>query len=478
VPAPCRDAQPKVRCTETLALDSPRGRWVLAVTILGSTVVILDGTVVNVALPAIAKGLSADVAGLQWVLSGYLLTLASLLLLAGELGDRYGRRRVFVAGVVWFGLASALCAIASSVEMLIAARVLQGIGGALLTPGSLAILEVVIRPEDRARAIGAWSGATGIGAAIGPLAGGGIVDAVGWRWIFVVNVPLAAFVAWAATRHVPETTAPPAVGRLDVSGAALATVGLAGVTYALIAAPDHAGAVVLVPAIAGAVALVALIAVERRAVSPMLPLDLFTHRRFAGANIVTFVVYAGLGGVFFLLVVLLQVALGYSPIEAGAATLPVTAMMLLLSSRTGALAQRIGPRLPLTVGPFVIAAGMLLMRTIGPGDDYITGVLPSQVVFGLGLAITVAPVTATALSAAGDDRAGTASAVNNAVARTAQLLALAVLPALAGLSGNDIRVASALEAGFDRALLISAGLSAAGGVLAALMIRGPLQPAD
>jgi EmrB/QacA subfamily drug resistance transporter len=380
--------------------------------------------------------------------------------------------------VLWFGTASALCAIAPSTGVLIAARILQGVGGALLTPGSLAILEVVLRPEDRARAIGMWSGATGIGAAIGPVAGGGIVDAVGWRWIFVINVPLALFVAWIAQRHIPETTAPPAAGKLDLTGATLATVGLAAVTYALTAAPDGMGATVVTIAVVGVVALVSLIVVERREASPMLPLELFKRRRFAGANVVTFVVYGGLGGVFFLLIVLLQVVLGYSPVEAGASTLPITALMLLFSSRAGMLAQRIGPRIPLTLGPLVIAAGMLMMRSIGPGDGYVTGVLPPLIVFGIGLTLTVAPVTATALAAAGDDRAGTASAVNNAVARTAQLLALAVLPAAAGLSGDDLRIPSALLDGFDVAMLISAILAATGGLLAWLTIRGELVPED
>ena len=337
----------------------------------------LDSTVVNVALPDIGRDFDASTSALQWILNGYLLTLASLILLGGSLGDRYGRRRVFVLGIGLFTAASLLCAVAPSVEFLIGARLLQGVGGALLTPGSLALIEAGFRPGDRARAIGAWSGLGGVATALGPLLGGYLIGAISWRAIFVINLPIGVFVAWAAARHVPETSDPTATGRIDLRGAALAALGLAGTTYALIEAPGKgASAAILVTGIGGILALVAFFAGERRSPNPMLPLEIFRSRQFSAANGVTFVVYAALGGVFFLLVSFLQISMGYTPIEAGAASLPVTLLMLLFSARSGALAQRIGARLPLTVGPLVIALGLLAMARIDPGDSYVTAVLP------------------------------------------------------------------------------------------------------
>ena len=417
-----------------LRYESRQGRWVLAVAVLGSGVAFLEATVVNVALPAIGEDLGASTQGLQWILNGYLLTLASLILLGGSLGDRYGRRLVFQIGVIWFTLASAICALAPSVELLVAARVLQGVGGALLTPGSLAILEATFRKEDRARAIGAWSGLGGVAAAVGPLLGGWLIEAVSWRAIFLINLPLGAFVAVMAARHVPETRDPDATGRLDFPGAILAAVGLAATTYALIQAGDDSNNLATILAIAafGVASLVAFILVERRSPAPMMPLGIFASRQFSAANAVTFAVYAALGGVFFLLVAFLQISLDYSPIAAGAATLPVTALMLLFSARSGALAQRIGPRTPLTIGPLVIAAGMLLMLRIDPGDSYVSSVLPAVIVYGIGLTLVVAPVTATVLAAADSRHSGVASGINNAVARVAGLLAVAVLPARRG----------------------------------------------
>lgn len=462
-----------------LRLSSKRGRWVLAVSILGSAVAFLEATVVNVALPEIGRDLDASVSGLQWVLNGYLLTLAGLILLGGTLGDRYGRRRVFSIGVVWFTVASALCALAPSVEVLVAARVLQGIGGALLAPGSLAIIEAVFRSEDRPRAIGAWSALGGVAAAIGPLVGGFLIDATSWRSVFLLSVPLGVFVVVAAARHVPETRDETVTGRLDLSGSVLVTLALAGGTFALVQAPtgDTVAPAVAAGA-AGLAALVAFVVVERRSAHPMLPLEIFSSRQFTSANVLTFIVYAALGGVFFLLVLFLQVSLGYSPIAAGSASLPVTALMLLLSSRAGALAQRIGPRLPLTVGPLLIAVGMLLMSRIEPGDGYVEAVLPAVTVFGLGLAATVAPITATALAASDDRHAGLASGVNNAVARTAQLTAVAALPALAGLTGADFEDPLALADGFQTAMLVTAGVAAAGSVIALATIRNDvLEPA-
>jgi EmrB/QacA subfamily drug resistance transporter len=462
-----------------LTLDSAPGRWVLAVAVLGSGLAFLDGTVVNVALPAMGRDLGASTSALQWIVNGYLLTLASLILLGGSLGDRFGRRRAFVLGVALFTLASLLCAVAPSAGLLVAARLLQGIGGALLTPGSLAMLEASFRRSDRARAIGAWSGLSGVTTALGPLLGGYLVDAVSWRAVFLINLPIGLFVVVMAMRHVPETLDPAASRQLDIRGAALAALGLAGTTYALIEGPDRGmAAVIVLTGAGGAAALVAFLVAERHSPNPMIPLGIFASRQFSAANAVTFAVYASLSGVFFLLVAFLQISIGYSPIAAGAATLPVTALMLLLSARAGALAQRIGPRLPLTVGPLVIAAGMLLMTRIDRGESYLSTVLPAVVVFGLGLTFVVAPVTATVLAAADERHAGIASGINNAVSRVAGLLAVAVLPLVAGLSGDRFYDPAALADGFRVAITTCAVLAVTGGAIAWLTISDDVLHAE
>ena len=444
----------------------------LGITVLGSSIAFLEATVVNVALPAIGEDLGADVAGLQWIINGYLLTLAALILLGGSLGDRYGRRRIFNIGVIWFAAASVLCAVAPNADILIAARVIQGIGGALLTPGSLAIIEATFYPEDRGRAIGAWSALGGVAAAIGPLLGGWLIEAVSWRAIFFINLPIAAFVVWGAERHVPESRDPTITGRLDFPGSALASLALAGLTFTVIQAPVDGfdSPMVLAALVIGLVSAVAFVFVERRSPEPMMPLSIFDSRQFSSANVVTFVVYAAMGGVFFFLVVFLQVSLGYSPIAAGAASLPITALMLAFSPRAGALAQRIGPRLPLTLGPIGIAIGMLMMTTIDPGDSYVGSVLPAVIVFGLGLTLVVAPITATVLAAADERHAGVASGVNNAVARTAGLAAVAALPLIVGLTGADYEDPAAMTDAFHGAVLACAVLALAGGVLAWLTI--------
>ncbi|MGD9736161.1 MAG: MFS transporter [Solirubrobacterales bacterium] len=454
-----------------VAFESGAGRWLLAVAVAGSGMAFLDGTVVNVALPDIGRDFDATTGSLQWILNGYLLTLASLILLGGSLGDRYGRRRVFVIGVGLFTLASLLCAAAPNAATLIGARMLQGVGGALLTPGSLAIIEASFRPGDRARAIGAWSGLGGVATAFGPLLGGWLIGAISWRAIFLINLPIGIFVAWAATRHVPESRDPMASGRIDLAGAVLAALGLAGITYALIEAAEmKSPALVWGAAVLGVAALVTFFLAERRVKAPMLPLEIFRSRQFSAANAVTFVVYAALGGFFFLLVAFLQISLGYSPVAAGAASLPVTLLMLVFSARAGALAQRIGPRLPLTVGPLVVAVGLLLLTGLDQGSSYLTGVLPGVVVFGIGLTLVVAPVTATVLAAADSRHSGIASGVNNAVARVAGLLAVAVLPLAAGITGDDFYDAAKMTSGFHMAMLICAALAALGGVLAWLTI--------
>ena len=455
------------KSSDGIAFQSAAGRWLIAVTVAGSGMAFLDGTVVNVALPKIGEDLNASTSALQWILNGYLLTLASLILLGGSLGDRLGRRRVFQAGIALFTLASLLCAVAPTVELLIFARLIQGIGGALLTPGSLAIIEASFRPADRARAIGAWSGLGGVATAFGPLLGGWLIAAISWRAIFLINLPIGIFVALAASRHVPESRDPNATGRLDASGAALAAIGLGGTTYALIEAPEgNHPAAVIVTAVIGVAALIGFFMQERRSANPMLPLSIFRSRQFSAANGVTFVVYAALGGVFFLLVSFLQISMGYSPIAAGSATLPITVLMLFGSARAGELAQRIGPRIPLTLGPLIIAAGLLLMLRINPGDSYLGMVLPAVFVLGIGLTLVVAPVTATVLAAVDSTRSGIASGVNNAVARVAGLLAVAVLPAVAGLTGDKFYEPSHMTDGFHMAMVVCAVLAVLGAIVA------------
>ncbi|MBM4635531.1 DHA2 family efflux MFS transporter permease subunit [Rhodococcus hoagii] len=446
-----------------LQLKSPRGRWVVAATVLGSSLAMLDGTVVNVALPRIGEDLGAEVAGLQWVLSGYTLTLASLILFGGALGDRVGRRRVFVWGTVWFAGASALCALAPNVTILVAARLLQGVGAALLTPGSLAIISASFDEEDQGAAIGLWSGLGGVAAAVGPLLGGWLVEVAGWRSVFLINLPLAVAVVWVSARHVPETRDPHPPERLDVLGSALAALALGALTYGLIETAVWA-------VIAGLVLMAAFVVVERRSRYALVPGSLFASRVFVAANLVTLAVYAALGGVFFLLLLQLQIVSGYSPLAAGVASLPITILMLLLSSWAGRWAQIHGPRIPMTVGPLLGAGGLLLMLRIGPGASYPTQVLPAVLVFGLGLSALVAPLTAAVLGSVSSDQAGIASGVNNAVARTSQLLAVAALPALAGIGADALADPAAFASGFRVAMLICAGLLLIGAVLSAVMI--------
>jgi EmrB/QacA subfamily drug resistance transporter len=448
---------------------------VLFATVLGSAMASIDATVVGIALPAIGQEFNASLADLQWVVTAYTLTLAGLLLVAGALGDRYGRKRVFQIGVVWFAIASALCGLAPNSPALIGARALQGVGAALLTPGSLAIIEASFHPDDRGKAIGAWSGYSGVGTAIGPFLGGWLIQAVSWRLIFAINLPVAALVVAVAWRHVPESRDLAETGRVDISGGVLVTLGLIGVTYGLIDGPSAGWSrpTPIASVTAGAILLVAFVLRERRARNPIMPLWLFSSTQFTSANFVTFAVYAALGGALFLLPIQLEQVSGYTALQAGISLLPVTAIMLLLSARSGALAARIGPRLQMTVGPLVIAAGLALFARIGHSGDYLTEVLPAVLVFGFGLAINVAPLTSTVLAAAPAENAGAASAINNDVARAAGLIAVAVLPAAAGLTGAAYLHPDIFSAGFRMASFISAGICVLGGAVAAVTIRNP-----
>ncbi len=447
-----------------VALRSAPGRWIVAVTALGSGLVMLDSSVVTVALPAIGADLGAGLGGLQWTVTGYTLTLAAFILLAGSLSDRFGRRAVFVWGTAGFGLTSLLCAVSGDIGLLVAARILQGVAGALLTPGSLALISATIDPADRGAAVGLWSGFGGVAAAVGPPFGGWLVEVAGWRSVFLINLPLAVLVVVAALRHVPESRDPDAAAGFDVPGTALATAGLAALSYGLI--ERHP-----VVSLLGLVSLAGFVVVESRAAYPLVRMTLFRSRLFTATNVVTFAVYAALGAVIFLLALQLQLVVGYSPLFAGLAAAPVVLLMLVLSPGAGMWAQRHGPRLPMTVGPLLAAVGLLLIGRIGPGAAYLTDVLPGVTVFGLGLSALVAPLTTAVLDAVPVTEAGIASGVNNAVSRTAQLLAVAALPGLAGI-GTDSGPAE-FAAGFPTTMAIGAGLLVVGGVLAFLLVRSP-----
>ncbi|MBO7936361.1 MFS transporter [Streptomyces sp. S9] len=451
---------------------SPQGRWILFTTVLGSSMALLDSTVVNVALPRIGADLDADLADLQWTVNAYMVTLAGLILLGGSLGDRYGRRKVFVVGVVWFAVASLLCGLAPNAAVLVAARALQGVGGALLTPGSLALIQASFHPDDRGRAVGLWSGFGGIGAAVGPFVGGWLVDGPGWRWVFLLNVPLALVCVPVALRHVPESRDSRAHGRFDVLGAVLGAAALALVTYALIEADAFSPAVV-VAAVGGVAAGVAFVVVERRRADPMMPPDIFASRQFTAVNLVTLCVYAAFGGFFFLAVVQLQVVSGWSALAAGTALLPATLLMLLLSARSGQLGERIGPRIPLTVGPLLCAAGMLLMLRVGPDASYVADVLPAVLVLGVGMVTLVAPLTATVLASVDVSRAGLASGINNAAARAAGLVAVAALPVLTGMGPEAYRSPDAFDTAFRQAMGWCAGVLVLGSALAFATVRRP-----
>jgi EmrB/QacA subfamily drug resistance transporter len=445
-------------------------RWVLLVTVLASGVAFLDATVVNVALPRIGREFHTGLSDLQWIVDAYLLTLGSLIVIGGSLGDLFGRRRVLVIGLAAFSLASLGCGLAPTATVLIVARAVQGVGGALLVPSSLAVLSATIAHEDRGRAVGAWSGLGGVWTAVGPFLGGWLVDAATWRLVFLINLPISAFTFWAALRHVPETRDAGAPRHVDIPGALTIAVGLAGVVYALIQGPAFGfGPVTIAIGVVGVAALALFPVVELRSPNPMVPLEMFASRQFSGANLTTFAVYGALGTATFLFVVHLQRDLGYTALESGVAFLPATAIMMAFSAQAGRLSQRIGPRLPMTIGPIVAGAGLALLGLVSPGTSYLTGVLPGVLVFGAGLTLTVAPLTAAVLLAVEDRHLGVGSAVNNAVARIASLLAVAILPAAAGLATAS--TPAAFQAGYTRALMISAVLCASGGLIALVTIR-------
>ena len=441
----------------------------LAATVLGSGIVFLDGTVVNIALPTIGRHFHTGTSGLQWTVDAYLVTLTALLLLGGSLGDRHGRRRLFVLGLIGFTVASIMCGLAPTMTTLIAARALQGVGGAMLVPGSLAIIAASFHPDDRARAVGAWSGLASVSTAIAPFLGGWLIDTVSWRAVFLINVPLAVIAVAITMRYVPETRDVDAPVGQDWPGAFAVSLALGAGSYALIESTQGFGVPQQIAAAVAVLALVAFVFIEAHVTGPMMPLDVFRSSQFSGANLTTLAVYSGLGGATFLLVLQFQLVLGYSALAAGAALLPMSVLLMLLSARAGALAQRIGPRIPMTLGPLMAAAGLVWFGYIGIGSRYVPHILPPAILFGLGLALTVSPLTATVLAAVEDRRVGIASGINNAVARGGGLLAVALLPALVHL---DTSASPAVfSRGFHEAMLITAGLCALGGLIAFITIR-------
>ena len=455
------------------ALDDRRKELILAAAILGSTVVTVDATVVNVALPSIRDDLGGGFAGQQWTANAYLVTLASLILIGGALGDIFGERRVFSLGVLGFGLTSVVCALAPTIEVLVLGRALQGAAGALLTPAALAVIVGAFPVSERGKAVGSWTAWGAVGTIIGPLVGGQLVDVASWRLIFAINVPLVVITMILIARYVPEGRGGEDVAKVDYVGGGLCALGLAGFTFGLIRQPEtgFADPTCFVPLVGGILLFAVFLLYESRASHPMLRLDLFSNHNFAVGNVETLAMYAGLSLLFFFLVLFLQGAAGYSAVAAGTAALPVTILMFLLSRRFGALADRLGPRLFMGGGPLVMAAGLALLTRLSTDVDYFTDLLPPLLIFGVGLSMTVAPLTATVLAGVEDRNAGIASGINNAIARVAGLLGIAIVGAIVAARYGD-SADSSVDA-FQLAMTISASLVAVGGLLGLIGIRNP-----
>jgi EmrB/QacA subfamily drug resistance transporter len=512
---PCDEAVIR-SAAQDISCPSDDRPWVLAATILGSSLAMIDGTVVNVALPVIQVKLNATAAQVQWVVEAYALFLAALILVGGSLGDRYGRRRIFALGIALFALASGACGLSQDVTQLIVARSIQGIGGALLVPGSLAIISASFRDEQRGRAIGTWSGFTAITSAVGPVLGGWLVEYASWRWIFWINFPLALIVLGILFWRVPESRDPSA-SSLDIWGAILATLGLGSLVYGLIEASTFGltHPRVLIALLFGSVILIAFVGVEAKSAKPMMPLSLFRSQTFSGANLLTLLLYAALGGVLFFVPFNLIQVQRYSPTAAGAAFLPFILLMFLLSRWSGGLVARYGAKRPLVVGPLIAACGFLGLSVPGIGGSYWTTFFPAIVVLGLGMAISVAPLTTTVMGAVNVQQAGIASGINNAVARTGGLMSIAIFSLIlsetfmdhlnqrlmalsipssvqqalvaqraklagaelpAGLSDNvrtalEQAIGASFVDGFRVVMWIAAGLAVASACIAALMIK-------
>lgn len=445
-------------------------------TVVGSGMSYLDGLIVSIALPKIDEDVQLGVSGLQWVVSGYLLTLSALLLLGGALGDLYGRRRIYLMGLAVFVAASIACGLAPTSELLIAARAVQGIGGALMVPASLAIIQAVFVEQDRGKAIGSWTGLGTFFTAFGPFVGGVFVTYISWRWAFFINVPLGIVTWWATRRFVPNTKSVHKGGekiRIDGLGATLCAIALGGLTYWVIeSSNDNAGNAPMTVGVIGIISLAAFIYWESKAKQPIMPLHLFRSAQFTWINICTVIFYGAFVGGATFLGVQLQVDLHYSPLGSALATLPVSACMILLSGKFGAFGQRFGAKLPMTIGPLIVAASLAWMSEIHNGRDYLTFVLPAVLLWGLGLSMAVAPLTSSALAAADQEFIGVASAINNAASRVGQAFAIALLPIIAGMSSTASLSGPEFQDGYPRALLIAAALCAASAVVALLFVSG------